>query len=217
MKNGQPEFRTWTVDLQSAAAVAAFSLTRLQREVDEMAKHFPRWVLSVAKGRSLEACACGGVLVFDQGLRCVSCAKLCKKKDVRLSWFGLMPPIGIDSLPKVREAIARNPPGRHVLGHHPRIGNYILVPLIVTYPASYPGDSPHVFYLPELGAVQGVPSEQIGHSFHMLPEGRMCLYAGGEWSDASCVRETLQQRAYAHVVKLLNYANGKTSSFSKVS
>ena len=69
-------------------------------------------------------------------------------------------------------------------------------------------------YLPEFRDIPGVPRAEYSHAFHMIGQGRMCLFAGGEWHDRMTAREVLQQRAYAHVIKFLNYANGKTDAFA---
>jgi hypothetical protein len=45
----------------------------------------------------------------------------------------------------------------------------------------------------------------------------MCLFAAGQWSPEMTCREVLQQRAYAHLVKMLRYANGKADAFAVVS
>jgi hypothetical protein len=51
----------------------------------------------------------------------------------------------------------------------------------------------------------------------MFSDGFMCLFAAGEWRTTMSCRELLQQRAYAHAIKLLNYANGKREAFAIVS
>ena len=51
----------------------------------------------------------------------------------------------------------------------------------------------------------------------MLGDGTMCLFAAGQWRRSMTCREVLQQRAYPHVIKLLNYADGKRDAFAIVS
>ena len=214
--DGQVVRRRWEVDLAAAARASGLKPARLLREAGEMADHFPRWVLTVADGRRLVRCGrCDGLLVFERGLRCVQCSKEAAVGASRAAWFGLLPPIGLDGLPKVARAVATRPVPHHPTGERAGLGRYLLVPLIASYPATFPGAPVDVFYLPELG--QLCPTEQVSHHVHMLGGGRMCLYAAGEWSPQSSAREVLQQRAYAHVVKLLNTADGRTTAFAKVS
>jgi hypothetical protein len=135
---------------------------------------------------------------------------------VRAGWFGVMPPIGLDGLAKLRDAIVAKPPPRHVVAQREGLGTYILVPLVVWYPPGYPNIPLEVFYLPEFRKIPGVPRDEYSHAFHMIGTGRMCLFAGGEWNDRMTCREVLQQRAYAHVIKFLNFANGKKDAFAIV-
>jgi hypothetical protein len=212
--------RRWVVDLEAAARLAGVGLDRLSREAREMAEHFPRWVLAVVREGQPGACrACDGLLVFDAGIRCASCGKTVREppRGSRAGWFGVMPPVGIDGLARIKDGLVARPPRRHVVGHRAGLGHYMLVPLVVTYPVGYPAHPPDVFYLPEFRDIPGVPRAEFSHDFHMIGQGRMCLFAVGEWHDRMTAREVLQQRAYAHVIKFLNYANGKTDAFAIVS
>ena len=210
--------RRWTVDLDLAARTAGMDRARLRHEALEMSRHFPRWVLTVAAGRNLQRCGtCGGMLVFDAGLRCVQCSATAGKVTggARAAWFGLVPPIGIDGLPTLARRVDEQRPAHHATGHRDGLGRYLLVPLVASYPASFPQAPVDVFYLPEFSRL--CPADQASHAFHMLGAGRMCLFAGGEWYPQMTAREVLQQRAYPHVIKFLNHVDGKTSSFARVS
>jgi len=221
---GELVHHEWPVDVQAACETQPWSRQapeRLSEEVDEMGQHFPRWLLTLADDGSLLRCrACKGMLVFDQGIRCVLCGTELKRRalprSVQLAWFGLMPPIGIDNLSKIRGALVSRPPPEHVVGHHAQLGHYLLTPLLVVYPEGFPSLPPQVGYLPGFFSIPGVPSG-VGHQHHMLGRGVMCLFAPGQWRPETTVREVLQQRAYPHVVKLLNFANGKHDAFSRVS
>jgi len=212
--------RRWPVDLSAAARLAGVELDRLIREAREMAEHFPRWVLAVTRDGEPATCrACDGLVVFDAGVRCASCGKPVRDppRGSRAGWFGVVPPVGIDGLARIKDALVARPPRRHVVGHRAGLGHYVLVPLVAAYPAGYPAHPPDVFYLPEFRDIPGVPRAEFSHEFHMIGQGRMCLFAAGEWHAGMTAREVLQQRAYAHVIKLLNYANGKTDAFAIVS
>jgi len=212
--------RRWTVDLAAAARLAGVPVARLAREAREMAEHFPRWVLAVIREGEPAACrGCEGLLVFDAGIRCASCGKAPRElpRGCRAGWFGVMPPVGIDGLARIRDALVERPPRRHVVGHRAGLGHYVLVPVVAAYSAEYPKYPLDVFYLPEFRDVPGVPRTEFSHEFHMIGEGRMCLFAAGEWHEGMTCREVLQQRAYAHVIKFLNYANGKRDAFAIVS
>lgn len=221
-EDGRVVHREWRVDLLSAqrcSGSSGLTLARLEHEVREMGKHFPRWILTVQAGRRVGLCAsCRGILVFDRGLRCVSCDTSPPKlpSGARLAWFGLMPPIGIEGLGSLRDGLLARPPAGHVVGRREGIGPYLLVPLLVTHPADFPREAFEVHYMHGILDLPGMPGEVAGHAHHMYPDGRMCLFAPGQWQEGSTCREVLQQRAYAHVIKLLNYAGGKRDSFASV-
>lgn len=216
--------RTWVVDLAAAGRAIRNRpppADRLQREAVDMAAHLPRWVLTVSGPRDPITCGCGGTLVFDRGLRCVACdlpqAPSVLPADAHLAWFGLLPPIGIDSLTHVKKALLRRAPARHVVGRDPTLGTYLLIPLVASYPPGYPDGPPRVTYRSSFFKIRGMPQDRASHEVHLYGSGVMCLFAGGQWDRSMTVRQVLQQRAYAHVIKLLNYANGKRQAFAKVS
>jgi hypothetical protein len=210
--------KRWHVDLEAAARFCGVTAVRMAREASEMAAHFPRWLLALTRdGQPIRCRACDGLFVFDRGVRCVQCDSTSVPRHARGGWFGVVPPVGIDGLAKLRPALLAKPPQRHVVGHREGLGNFLLVPLVVTYPAEYPAYPPNVFYLPSFRDIPGVPSDEYSHELHMIGVGRMCLYATGEWTDALTCRDVLQQRAYPHVIKFLNYANGKRDAFAIVS
>lgn len=210
--------RRWSVDLAAAARAAGLTVERMTREAQEMARHFPRWLLVLVRdGYPVQCNTCDTLFVFDGGARCVTCGKAPKDvRPLRTGWFGLMPPIGIDSLQSIRDPLVAKPPRRHVVGNHDALGTYMLVPLVVQYPAAFPRAAVEVFYLPEFRDIPGMPREEYSHKFHMIGTGRMCLFAPEEWREETTAREVLQQRAYAHVIKFLNYANGKKDAFAIV-
>src|SRR5688572_30509785 len=130
--------KRWSVDIAAAARSAGITVERMTREANEMAKHFPRWLLVlVREGQPLQ-CKCDGLYIFDRGARCVLCDKPPKDTRSHAGWFGVLPPIGIDSLSKIRDQIVKKPPRRHVIGARDPLGTYMLVPLVVQYPHSYP-------------------------------------------------------------------------------
>lgn len=208
----------WEVDLDAAGSLARGWSERLGQEAVDMSEHLPRWVLTVARRGSHAACRCGGPLVFERGLRCAACGAVRRRpKDIQLAWYGLLPPIGVDGLPRIKVALEKRCPRRHVAGHHPELGTYLLVPALAVYPQNFPESPPRVYYLPELFSLSPMPAAQAAHAYHLLNGGEMCLFAGGQWRPEMSCREVLQQRAYPHVIKLLNYADGKRDAFAIVS
>jgi hypothetical protein len=207
--------KRWALDVAAAARVAGMPAERMAREAAEMAAHFPRWVLVLVRDGQPLACKCDGLLVFDRGVRCVLCERPAKQ-TAKAGWFGVLPPIGIDSLARIKDAIVAKPPKRHVVGTREALGTFMLVPLVAQYPAVYPRDPLDVYYLPEFRDIPGVPREEYSHAFHMIGPGRMCLFAPNEWREEMVCREVLQQRAYPHAIKFLNYANGKQDAFAIV-
>ena len=213
--------RTWTVDLAAAAKLLGrgADAARLRREAEGMAEHFPRWVLTLVHGRDRALCRrCGGLLVFDRGLRCVQCTDpAATPRSALLAWFGVLPPVGLDGLGTLADRITSRPPPFHVVGERAPIGRYLLVPLLATYPTAFPEQQLRVAYLPGFFSIPGVPEDAPSHQVHLLGNGVMCLFAPGEWSAALTCREVLQQRAYAHAIKLLNFAAGRKRAFAIVS
>lgn len=215
----------WEVDLAAAHRVGRWSGRtphRLTREVTEMAEHFPRWILTVGAGRQRVTCsACGGMLVFDRGLRCVACQRPYKPRKLpaqtSLAWFGLLPPVGIDGLTRLRQGLIAAPPAQHLVGRRDGIGHYLLVPLLAYCARGFPASPVRVVYLPAFFKIRGMPADKPAHGYHMLGDGTMCLFAEGQWRRNMTCREVLQQRAYPHVIKLLNYADGKRDAFAIVS
>ena len=222
---GRIVHKTWDLALDAAhdfAGAKGLTLTRLEREASEMAEHFPRWLLSLSCGRELRTCKqCQGILVFANGLRCVVCDREVRRKEVpeqaSLAWFGLLPPIGVDGLDKLKAKLLAKPPKQHIVRVGEDIGTYILVPLVAAYHQEYPNYYPSVFYLPGMFSIPGMPPDTASHDYHLFGNGQMCLFAAGQWQKEMTLREVLQQRAYAHVIKLLNYANGKRNAFRIVS
>lgn len=216
-------YQKWEPDLKSAQRICNTGMRkRLCKEVEEMSAHLPRWILTVVKGRNTIRCKrCGGLLVFDRGLRCVACGKARSVADldpsVRLAFFGLLPPIGIDGLPKIKAGLAGHTPKRHIVGHSPEIGTYLLVPLVAVFPPEYPVAALAVAYQPGFFSIPYTPSGRASHEVHMVGGEFMCLFAARQWSPAMTCREVLQQRAYPHVIKMLNYAAGKRDAFAIVS
>lgn len=214
---GEVVHRRWDVDIPAAAASAGVPVDRLGREVTDMAAHFPRWLLILAREGQPVLCRCDGMFVFERGVRCVLCGDPPKDaRGARAGWFGVLPPIGLDGLARVKAAVTKKPPKRHVVGARAGIGTFMLVPLVVQYPGAYPRDPLDVYYLPEFRDIPGVPVDEYSHTFHMIGRGRMCLFAATEWREDTTPREVLQQRAYPHVIKFLNYANGKKDAFAIV-
>jgi len=185
-----------------------------------MAQHFPRWILTVSVGSQLAVCRrCSGLLVFDNGLRCVRCDRQVKRivKAARLAYFGLLPPIGIDGLARIKRSLMAKSPPQHLVGKDGAIGTYLLVPLVATLPQRFPNKEVRVAYMPGFFSIEGVRYSGPSHENHMLDQGFMCLFAPGQWQPELTCRQVLQQRAYPHVVKFLNYSNGKNTAFAKVS
>ncbi len=225
-RNGDAiEHVSWELDLAAARKLNRLGTKRSQRlvaEAEEMAAHFSRWLLTVsARGERIRCAACGGMLVFDRGLRCVACGRTRPPsklpRGARLTWFGLMPPIGIDGLAELKPAILRKPPAEHLVGERPDLGHFLLVPLCAAYPADFPSSPVEVHYQAGIFEIPGMPAPTMSHATHLLNDRIMCLFTASQWRSEMTCREVLQQRTYAHVIKLLNYGNGKREAFGIVS
>ncbi len=217
------------LDLETAAELLPFvrkgpkGMRRLEEEAEDMAKHQPRWLLTVSSGRTRLACPkCKGMLIFEQGLRCSACGTQLPthrlSNHARACWFGLLPPIGLSGLSKLDQALGTNgAPAGHVAAQHAELGRFLMVPLLSGYPPNYPKSPPQIRYLPGFFELPFMPPDKASHRVHLYGQGVLCLFASGQWNRKDFIRQVIEQRAYAHVIKMLNFANGKRRAFAKVS
>lgn len=82
---------------------------------------------------------------------------------------------------------------------------YVLVPLLVRYPAEWPNSEPAVQYAPRWLDAIGLPRYSSAH--HLVQDGRACLYGYGEWY-AQPIHAMIQQRVINHTLSLLKIAAG---------
>ncbi|MBI2570257.1 MAG: hypothetical protein HYV63_24910 [Candidatus Schekmanbacteria bacterium] len=224
-RGGALVHQTWAVDEPAALRFHPMGPdggARLRRELEEMQRHLPRWVLTVSEDlRRIPCPSCDSTLVFSHGLRCVACEKEPGRRvptgRATLAWFGLLPPIGVDTLSELRDSLLVSPPQLHPVGRAEGIGSYLLVPLVASYPPGFPSRPVAVSYLPTFFTIRGMPPAKPSHVCHLLSDGQMCLFAANDWREEMTCRQVIEQRAYAHVIKLLNFANGKKNAFAIVS
>jgi hypothetical protein len=82
---------------------------------------------------------------------------------------------------------------------------YLLVPLVVVYPAEWPSLEPGVYYAPNWLSAIGLP--QANGSYHLVGGGRACLFGYNQWRPMS-VAAVLQQRVVNHAVSLFKIVAG---------
>lgn len=200
----------WEVDLVAAERTQRWARQqpeRLASEVAEMAEHFPRWVLvhSPRDGEGPVTCkACKGLIVPWEGAwRCITCRRaVTPQRGHALAWVGHLPAPWPDH---PRLARRTSPPAGHAFA---AAGGrrYLLAPLIVTYPESWPHSDPAVRY--SAGLLEFLGLKASGR-IHMYDPRRPCLYYTGQWRGVS-VRAVLQQRVVNHLASLVKLAMGRT-------
>jgi hypothetical protein len=171
-------------------------------DLEAMAMHFPHWALVGGSGSQPACCGCGGPMAPTGGaLRCVICGKA-GWADA-LMWVGQLPVL---ARPEASFAAGRGALQAAGFGET-EVGGllYLLVPLVLAYPAEWPSLEPGVFYVPKWLTTLGLPLAD--GTYHLVGGGRACLFGWGQWRPMS-VAAVLQQRVVNHVVSLLKIAAG---------
>lgn len=196
----------WTVDEEVVATLAPWarrSPDTLGAELDEMARHFPHWLVVASDGgRPLVCVACRIPIVPSDGAcRCVRCGRTVRATGI--AWSGILP------------ALARREPvfagRRRALAEagfeEVRAGGYeyLLVPLVARLPDEWPNREPEIRYPPRWLEALELPLSSGAH--HVIQQGRACLYAYNQWR-AAPLYEVIQQRVVNHVASLLKISAG---------
>jgi hypothetical protein len=202
--------RTWQVDLAAAASVAPWAQRApalLAGEVAAMGEHFPHWLLALGQANVPVACgACGDTVVFAEGAaRCVACATPADPPTgAQLVWVGHLPALlrPAPSFDARLPALAAAGFPTFTAG----AARYLLVMLMLAYPAEWPHEEPSVRYSPHFLRLIDVGVGPSGTT-HMLSAGRACLYAPGQYQGTGAAA-VLQQRAVNHLASLIKIAGG---------
>ncbi len=202
--------RTWQVDLATASSVAPWAQRApalLAGEVAAMGESFPHWLLALGQHDAPVACGtCGNPVVFAAGAaRCVACdTPADPPPGAQLVWVGHLP-----TLLRPASALDARLPALAAAGFPTfTVGaaHYLLVMLLLAYPAEWPHEEPSVRYSPHFLRLIGVGPGPSGIT-HLLSAGRACLYAPGQYQGTGAAA-VLQQRAVNHLASLMKIAGG---------
>jgi hypothetical protein len=196
----------WEVDTSACGTAARWAARRPKALADDlagMAEYFPHWMLAgTVSGRVARCETCDALLVPQAGvLRCVVCCAASHADG--LAWVGHLP-----SLARVEPRfVSRQAALRDAGFAETQAGGvtYLLVPLLVGYPAEWPSQEPAVRYSRRWLDALGLPRMSGAH--HLINDSQACLFAWGQWS-AMSIHAVLQQRVVNHVVSLLKIAAG---------
>jgi len=211
------EEKSWEVDLDGIGQAIHWAhedQELLEREVLEMEEHFPNFIATIAAGTNNIPCPrCGEILVWDDGIRCVSCRKAYIPRGAsRLCFIGQIPTIigEVDSRRRFVQGKCR-PFFKRIFNQieeFPRyffsIGpdaegftSYYFAPVVYgVYPDNWNKDVPVIILENEYFQILGIRTE------HVFPDTyargyRLCNYAN--WPRVT-MRVTLQQRIVPRII-----------------
>jgi hypothetical protein len=199
----------WDVDLNAAAGIQKwlkkFPLV-FTKDVNEMKKFFPRWLLTISKADGTIICCeyCNNTLVPTHGeIICVACQRKIKVKGtVRLAWTGHLPTLVSGRDKFLRKSGEIPDPAFPLVELNGNI--YLLVPVVIVYPVNGPLEEPHCYYTQQF--IQFLYKFN-GSYIHLLGGGRMCLFAYDQWNSIT-IREVIQQRVVNHLISIIKIADG---------
>jgi hypothetical protein len=204
----------WIVDCGAAAAAVPWVARDpglLEADLQGMGRYFPHWVLVGSRAprrnglalRPVRCRRCGALIVPAAGAMRCGCCGACGLAD-GLMWIGHLP-----ALARPGPAFARRRAALRAAGFaEVEVGGltYMLVPLMVAYPAEWPNVEPLVRYAPGWLDLLKLPRNSAAH--HLIQDGRACIFAWGQWITTP-IHAVLQQRVVNHVASLLKVASGQ--------
>jgi hypothetical protein len=198
----------WPLDLEAAAGVMRWAKRRpeaLTADLEGMGRYFPSWMLIGASGGRTASCAiCHMPCVpTDNAIRCPLCGAQAQADG--LIWVGLLPALARpEEVFQLRRLALRDAGFDEVATAN---GDYLLIPLSVSYPAEWPNVEPSVRYAPRWLTAAGLPTASA--AYHLIGNGQACIYAYHQWQ-AAPVHTVLQQRMVNHAASLLKIAAGQS-------
>ncbi len=207
---------TWSVDADALQVLTNNDWLQsfpqlIEHDLEEMHTAFPRWFLAVGRGDQPAQCTCS---VHDYiaphcgGLRCLSCSgsELSTHQYSALIWTGLLP-VQISGADGVERRIRRQQREQTLRLPTTESGStlYLLVPIRVVYPSSWPNEAPRGYYTREFFTTLGVTPPGTSHTHHMLSGLHMCLFQ--RWQRMS-IAEVMQNRIAPHALAQVVIANG---------
>ncbi|MBI4850982.1 MAG: hypothetical protein HY819_04050 [Acidobacteria bacterium] len=208
--------KTWAIDRKVLKAkLPSYSWLGnerfLERDLSEMSKYLPHWILTVGKDLDpLKSKCCLDNLAPIQGeLRCILCNQPSTEKPNTLVWTGLLP-VNLEGRPKALKKLEKAQASGKL--KYPFISpggkKHLLVPVLVVYPSNWPYSPPQAHYLDRqyIDALK-LPS---GHNSHIVGSRTMCLYHGfhsGQWDDNTTIMYVIANRVAPHMLALLKLAD----------
>jgi hypothetical protein len=183
---------------------AARTRNILLPDLTGMADYFPHWLLvGTAQARPLICPTCRTLSVpVDGAIRCLKCRQ--SQQADGLAWVGHIPILArLEPAFEVRrQALSRAGFPEVMVGQTV----YLLVPLVVIYPAEWPNVEPMVRYDRRWLTAMDLPHSSGSH--HLIQNGRACIFGWNQWQ-AMPIHAVLQQRMVNHIHSLCKIAAGQ--------
>lgn len=197
----------WPVDPTAAAKVAKWVKRKpdvFAADLAGMADYFPHWYLAASQNGQPQRCpACFAPIIPTAGdLRCPQCHQA--QPADGLIWLGHIP-----VLARPEPEFQRHLPALEAAGFPSTAiegATYLLVPLLVSYPATWPNTQPEVRYPPRWLKALGLPLSN--GNYHLIGQGKACIFLYNDWH-AMPIHAVLQQRVINHILSLLKVAAGQ--------
>lgn len=207
------ENREWTVDVSALKPVRGNDWVEdfpqlIKTDLEQMAETFPHWFLTVGQSVNPIACPSDGDYFIPQDgkLQCVNCGQAISQTPSCLIWTGMLP-VQIAGAEKVSRHIRRLIEREEI--RLPYVGDesiFLLVPIKIIYPSSWPNNQPSAYYPHEFFHSLGVSAPGVSHPHHMRGNLEMCLFLN--WHKMT-IREVIQNRIAPHALAQVKIANGE--------
>lgn len=208
--------KTWIVDSKVLRGkLPAYTWLRnehfLERDLEEMSKYLPHWILTVGSNLDplLSKCCSDNLAPIEGELRCVLCNKPSNITPNTLAWTGLLP-VNLEGRPKALKKLEKAQTAGKL--KYPFISpsgkKHLLVPILVVYPSNWPYSPPQAHYLDRqyIDALK-LPTT---HNSHIVGSKTMCLYHGfhgGSWDDNTTIMYVIANRIAPHLLALLKLSD----------
>lgn len=205
--------KAWTIDINVLRAKLPnhnwLSNQRfLARDIEEMQKYLPHWIITVGKGMDLlrSKCCSDNLAPIDGELRCILCNRASQELPNTLVWLGLLP-LSLEGRPKalkkIEQAQQKGKLKYPIIS--PNNKKHLLIPIMVVYPNNWPYSPPQVHYVDR----QYLDALKItaGHNTHVVGERTICLYHAAQWNDNTTIMQVIANRVAPHMLALLKLSD----------
>jgi hypothetical protein len=212
--NGRTEERVWQVDPRATKNISGNDwLERfpqlLTKDIQEMDRSFPRWILVAGNGVTPAACPNDReyIILKDGTMQCVLCGEVFRGQISSLIWTGLLP-VQITGAIRVETRIrGKIESGNMGLSYLDK-GNalYIFAPIKVVYPTNWPNSAPEGYYIAGFFETLGLSVGGASHEHHMNSGSKICMFSS--WHKMT-ICEVIQNRIAPHALAQVKIANGE--------